>query len=524
MKKDKTSIEVANISDVGKVRQKNEDYFGHFTGSFGELIIVSDGMGGNKGGFVASRVTVDVVKKHFESLPVEFNEKVELELCLVNADKELKRQAEEDAELKEMGATAVVVLIRNSMAYLAHIGDSRIYLIRNRSIHQLTKDHSLVQQLIDAKILTEEGAKTHPRRNVITRSLGADGNSEPETQEPIALFKDDKFILCSDGLTSYIDGDELKNIVESKPSQQACGQLINIANERGGRDNITVQIIRVVKGKKQPIKIPYDLKKYALPAAVSLLVLCVMITAFVFRSYFFSTTNAKTEVGAIAKDTILKAFTAETISKQDLQKIGSKVDSLVCVKNKLKEFKTSKKSNLKISEKTIKSSFVKLREKVFGDSSIVTLKILNDKSKNCYALAGGSIHITNTLLDDIGDEGAVLFLLAHQLEHIKLRHAEKLFIDSLKLKNVKSLIDTLSKVDVKVFQSPMTKEMELQADSLAFVLLKETGIDLKSVNTLLSKLKSLQSEDKSSEKLRDIHSSDLFIADREGQIQKLNKK
>ncbi len=520
MKQSKTSIEVANISDVGKVRQKNEDYFGHFTGGYGELIIVSDGMGGNKGGFVASRVTVDVVKKHFDSLSETFNEKNELAQCLINADKELKRQADEDVELKEMGATAVIVLIRNGMAYLAHIGDSRIYLIRNKSIHQLTKDHSLVQQLVDAKILTEEGAKTHPKRNVITRSLGADGNSEPETQEPIALFKDDKFILCSDGLTSYIEGEELKNVVEENPLQQACGKLINIANERGGRDNITVQIVKVTKGKKQPIKIPYNMKKYALPAAGTFLVICLMITAYVFRANIFPAGSAKAGDAKSAADTLKKVFTAEMIKPEELSKIGVEIDSLLFAKNRLTEFISQKKSKLKISEKKVKQLFAEIKG---HDSIRAELKILNHKSKNCYALAGGTVHITNSLIDEISDENALAFLLAHQYAHVKLKHAEMLLVDSLRVKDFKKLLDTLAKIDVKIYQSPIPKDMELKADSLALQLLKDRlKLDIKAADAILDKLESLQSSDKDIIRLRDIHSDNLFISDRKSQIKKLH--
>lgn len=248
----KIEIEIGNLSDKGNVRQSNEDYFGAFSGAYGNLIVVSDGMGGHKGGALASRLSVDTIKEHFESLGEEFDEREELKNALEKANNSLITKAEEDNELNDMGATAVILLIRNGEAFTAHLGDSRIYLIRDGNIHQLTKDHSLVQQMIDAGIITKEAAKTHPKKNVITRSLGVNGNSTPDVPEAFTVFNDDFFLLCSDGLTGYVNDEELKTTVLGNGIQKACRMLVDMAKDRGGNDNITVQIVSVKKGSPVP--------------------------------------------------------------------------------------------------------------------------------------------------------------------------------------------------------------------------------------------------------------------------------
>jgi protein phosphatase len=244
------SPEIGNRSDVGRVRKANEDYFGTFRGTFGTLVVVCDGMGGHKGGAVASRLAVEAIKTHFESIEKEFNPQEELRKALIEASNTILEKAAEDDELTGMGSTAVVLLIQDNVSYYAHVGDSRIYHIRAKEIKQITKDHSLVQQMVDAGMITEKAAKNHPKKNVITRALGSDGNAEPEVSEAFELCKNDKFILCSDGLTGFVEDNELLKYSEKYSPQEACIKLVDMANERGGKDNITVQIVKITNGPK----------------------------------------------------------------------------------------------------------------------------------------------------------------------------------------------------------------------------------------------------------------------------------
>lgn len=290
----KTKIEIGNLSDVGKKRTANEDYFGSYQGLFGNLIIVCDGMGGNKGGAFASRLAVNTIKEQFEKISDKaFNPKDILQTALVQADLDMKQKSAENEELKEMGSTAVVLLIKEGEAFTAHIGDSRIYMIRNKAIHQITKDHSLVQQMVDGGIITPEKAKEHPNKNVIVRSLGADGSSVPEIAEPFQIFKNDYFLLCSDGLTAYLSDEELLQAVLTMPLQAACQYLIDTANERGGKDNITVQIVRILKGKHLPLSKETKRKFLLGGSGIALILLCYVGFLFLLPLFQSASTPDK---------------------------------------------------------------------------------------------------------------------------------------------------------------------------------------------------------------------------------------
>lgn len=238
-------LDIGNSSDVGKVREVNEDYFASFNGSFGSLLIVCDGMGGHKGGDIASRIAVETIKNHFENLNTNYNIPEEIRKSLETANDSIIQKAKEDTELSDMGSTVVLVLIKDGSAYYVGVGDSRIYRIRDGVIQQITKDDSLVQQMIDSEIITEDEAKVHPKKNVITKALGINEKLEPEIYESFKLQEKDKLILCSDGLTAHVDEKEIFQLTENNTPQEAAQKLVDLANERGGTDNITVQIASV---------------------------------------------------------------------------------------------------------------------------------------------------------------------------------------------------------------------------------------------------------------------------------------
>lgn len=236
-------LDIGNSSDVGKVREVNEDYFGSFTGSYGTLLIVCDGMGGYKGGETASQLAVETVHNHFDGLPEKFNVAAEINKALQSANNSITKSASEDSELSEMGSTIVLILIKDGIVNYTNLGDSRIYRIRGEKIEQLTRDHSLVQKMIDSNIISEDEAINHPKKNVITKALGTDKDAEPELYEPFNIQENDKLILCSDGLTTHVNSNEILNIVSTDSPQDAANRLVLLANERGGTDNITVQVL-----------------------------------------------------------------------------------------------------------------------------------------------------------------------------------------------------------------------------------------------------------------------------------------
>lgn len=239
---------VSNLTDVGLVRESNQDYYGTYGGGFGDLIIVCDGMGGYTGGEVASQLAVETISAHFMGLGPEYNEINELHRAFSLAQQNIAQRAGKDPELAEMGTTAVVLLIRGEQFWIAWIGDSRIYLRRGGTTEQLSKDHSWVQGMVDQGLIKPEDAANHPRKNIILRSLGAEPHAS-EAKGPFPLCRGDVFMLCTDGLSDYFSSGELGPYLAREP-QQACRELVDEAKRRGGKDNITVQVLKVTQGRK----------------------------------------------------------------------------------------------------------------------------------------------------------------------------------------------------------------------------------------------------------------------------------
>lgn len=256
-------------TDVGMVRSGNEDNFlildlssgnswtasdeepqellTYSQGYYGSLIAVSDGMGGALAGEVASRMAVETVRDRMLQLQahdvygnMSFPER--LRLSIEEANLLINDESQTNPAHKGLGATFTAIAVNGNHIFFAQVGDSRAYLLRRGNIARITKDQSLVQQLIDAGQITEEEAETHSYRNVILQALGAHNNVNVEVNS-VTLCQLDTLILCSDGLSGKINQHEIAGIVnEASDLKSACTKLINLANERGGEDNITVVI------------------------------------------------------------------------------------------------------------------------------------------------------------------------------------------------------------------------------------------------------------------------------------------
>ena len=234
-------------TDIGKVREINQDYY--YTSeenSIPKLCILADGMGGYKGGEVASKLAVDSARKYIENnFSNNFSEKEEILKLIGNAveyaNMVVYEKSKEVQELEGMGTTLEVCLIYNNKAYIGHVGDCRIYRIRKDVIRKLTKDHSYVQQLVEDKKITREEAKIHPKKNMLTRALGCTPYVEPDLRAR-NFEKGDIFIMCSDGLTNMVEEKRIYELVK-QDINTAAGNLINEANSAGGYDNITIIII-----------------------------------------------------------------------------------------------------------------------------------------------------------------------------------------------------------------------------------------------------------------------------------------
>src|SRR4051794_3333616 len=224
-------------TDVGRARQGNEDsYFVRVP-----LFVVADGMGGAQAGEVASEVAVEAFA---DGLP-DGNPIEGLVGRIREANQRIHELSRTHAELQGMGTTCTATYVAEHEVVLAHVGDSRCYLVRDGELTRLTRDHSLVGELMDRGKLTEEQAEVHPQRSVITRALGVEGDVQVDTDR-IAARTGDVFLLCSDGLTSMVREPNLMPVLEHAGSLEQAGRdLIAAANAAGGRDNITVVLFRV---------------------------------------------------------------------------------------------------------------------------------------------------------------------------------------------------------------------------------------------------------------------------------------
>lgn len=245
------SVATSLRTDVGCVRPLNEDSCTIVEPADrallehkGILLVVADGMGGSQAGEVASRFAVDLVAGSYYGSPHEPREA--LALAFHEANRQIHKLSLIHRDCTGMGTTCTALVIQGEVAHSAHVGDSRLYLVRSSSIYQMTEDHSVVKELVKRGALTADAARRHPERNVILRALGSHASIRVATwEQPLPVRPGDCFVLCSDGLHDAVSDDEICLAAQSLEAGAACHSLVETARSRGGRDNITVAIARL---------------------------------------------------------------------------------------------------------------------------------------------------------------------------------------------------------------------------------------------------------------------------------------
>ncbi len=224
------------ISDIGKKRTNNQDSYYVCD----KWCIVADGMGGHNGGEIASKTAVEIIKKSLlqQSLSIDML----LRDAIETANAEVYRMSVDDPTLEGMGTTAVLCYFDGGEVAVANVGDSRAYHISDKGIVQVTHDHSIVQQLIESGTITKSEAKTHPQKNLITRAIGTERTIVADVSR-IAVGEGDCILLCTDGLTTYVSDEEIAKVVRENDLDRAVRILVDLANSRGGMDNITALLI-----------------------------------------------------------------------------------------------------------------------------------------------------------------------------------------------------------------------------------------------------------------------------------------
>ncbi len=239
-------LSIYGETDVGKLREHNEDFIG-WDSDMG-LVLLADGMGGHNAGEIASELAVNSIRDALQDVlapnlvasnVIDFNDA--LREAIVYANDEIIRMANERLECAGMGTTIVVTLFHGNRVIIANVGDSRIYRLREKGLTQISKDHSLVQEMLDNGYISEEEAQMSASRNLITRALGIAEQVEVDVNQD-AVESGDLYLLCSDGLTDLVTDDEILQLLllYKDDLKSGCKELIALANEKGGKDNISV--------------------------------------------------------------------------------------------------------------------------------------------------------------------------------------------------------------------------------------------------------------------------------------------
>lgn len=236
-------LRVGWLTDPGRRRRTNEDAV--FADPVKGIFVVADGMGGLPGGDVASRIAVRQISETLSGTEMQETPEQRVRTAISRAGDAVLKQASSDPGLRGMGTTVVLVFAHDHSPFqVAHVGDSRAYLLRDGRLQVLTRDHSVVQELLDSGRITPGAARLHPQRNVITRSLGQNGGYAAPDLLMVERKPGDRLLLCSDGLTTMLADPEIETILTRfKEPMRCCRELVNRANDRGGLDNITVIVI-----------------------------------------------------------------------------------------------------------------------------------------------------------------------------------------------------------------------------------------------------------------------------------------
>jgi serine/threonine protein phosphatase PrpC len=250
--KTRPGVEIAGLTDVGRLRDNNEDSYLYWEASSdedfrrqGRLAVIADGMGGYEGGQEASRLAVETVRDIYSG-SFDGDAQTTLMTAMGTAHQSIQEYATDHPSLTGMGTTCTAMSIVEGQLSFAHVGDSRLYLIRAETVSRLTRDHSYVGKLVESGIVRSEDAEAHPQRHILTAALGSGREVTPDFPEhAIALEENDSLLLCTDGLWSLVQEQALARVIRSNAPAKACSELVKMALDRGGPDNITLMVLRI---------------------------------------------------------------------------------------------------------------------------------------------------------------------------------------------------------------------------------------------------------------------------------------
>lgn len=242
-------MEIGVKTDVGIVRDNNQDAYYVSSNKDYPLFIIADGMGGHKAGEIASEMAIEIISKNLSnhlisSSVADEDIKDRIQDSISEANNKIYKKSMEDEKYSGMGTTVTLAFIADDKIFIGHVGDSRAYLLRNSILSQITEDHSLVEELIRNGSISKEEARYHPQRNIITRAVGTSMAIKADVIVE-SICKNDILLLCTDGLTNMVDDNQIKDfLINSEDIQKSCEELVKLSNNKGGFDNITVLAVK----------------------------------------------------------------------------------------------------------------------------------------------------------------------------------------------------------------------------------------------------------------------------------------
>ncbi|MFN8284328.1 MAG: Stp1/IreP family PP2C-type Ser/Thr phosphatase [Chitinophagales bacterium] len=391
---EKYIVKHAALTDIGLKRSRNEDSIGFIEIEDGYVFVVCDGMGGHEGGEIASKTAVRAIIEYLNSTKIE-NVSVSLHQAITFANKEIYSTAINRPDLKGMGTTVVVLLIYKDEIYTAHVGDSRIYALSDRQFFQISKDHSVVQEMIDNGIIQPHEAENHPRKNEITRALGVKQEVIPAINNKVLKAKvGDRFVICSDGLHGMINTLTFSTTVQQFANPDECAaKLIALAKEGGGDDNISVQIIDITESpftesyyptqpqlQAQPSQIKLE-EKTTLPEKkrkfsvkqISIILGLLIVAGIAFGIYKFTfhkkegkieNSNSKNKIDSTNEDKVKDSAITANKELSENKNSDKVIEDEAAAKKRIKFVKDSIIKDKKIKEQKTKDSLtLALRKK-----------------------------------------------------------------------------------------------------------------------------------------------------------------
>lgn len=236
---------VGMLCDIGNYRNKNQDYADFYEESNRKICVIADGMGGHRGGEVASKLAVEITIGHIKDSKDNDNIKTTIKEAIKKANYEIYKLSCEKDDLKGMGTTITACYMKNNEAIIANVGDSSGIIITDNEIKKITKDHSLVQELLETGNISEEEARRHPNKNIITRALGTNEDVEVDIFS-VNAENVDKYILCTDGLSNNVELEDILTVVNRYDQDESCRILVDMSKKNGSKDNISIMVFEGV--------------------------------------------------------------------------------------------------------------------------------------------------------------------------------------------------------------------------------------------------------------------------------------